>query len=1039
MTGSRFVLYGVVVLATVAHAAAAQEAAPKVDPGGKVLRAAGAHYAAGRYDMAADTYASFLKDYGKDPRATDALYGLGGCRYYLKQYAKAAEAMAAVAQVKGFKHHNDAMLVLGYCRLVLKDYAKAAATLRKLMAEAPKSPQAVRAGVNLIQALFFGDQPTECGAACEAYVKAYPDAPGRCIARYFQGQSLRKLGKNAEAVAALEELVDRPNDPRRVGAMVLSAQCLRDLGRYDRAETMYRKMLEVAPPAQRPGGYYGLALVLYDAGKYTEAITQCKAVLAVKKCPYIPAARMQLALAQWEAGKIPDARATFTAVAKTDAARAIRAQYWLGRCDMADGKHAEARKALLALAKNKKTDSVMRERIAFDAGMCSLSGGEFAQGAADFQAYRKAWPKGPRAVETLYREAFCLHQLKKYAQSQALCEQVPKTPPGPIAAAAAELSAENLLLAGKYGPAEKAFAALAAAAIAAKDGARALRFSVRRGQCAHLAEDHERAVAVLAPLAGDKKLAASAPLREAILQLGESQLALKQYRAAIKTIDRYLDVGKDHAARARCRLGIACLRAGKTDDAAKAFSKGMKGPDGSPWVVRSTFEYGHLAYEQGKMDKAASALGKVLAAKTATPDLAGGAAYLLAWIDYGNEKYLQAAERFAAMVKAYPKHPRASDAAYQQAVATKRAGRHAAALTLFQGYVKAYPAGDSSAEARYEVGKCLTALGKHAEAKAVLVALAGDRKTVSDGVLYDLAWAQRETKDPKAATATYRRLIEAYPDSALLTAARTELGSMLYLAKDYPAAAVLFEAVIADKKAEPHLLQAARYQVGCCYEKTGDDVKTASAMSAFASAYPKHEHTASALYLAGVAQTNLKKYAQASKHFAAMVKGFAKHELVPNALIKLGQVQNNSQDFKQAEATFADYLGRFPKGQWAYLARFGTGWSLEGRKKYPESRKWYALVEKTHDGPTAARAKYQIGQTYFAEGNYKKAAAELISVDTVYDYPAWSSKALLEAGNVFRAAKDPEAAKSQYALCIKKYPKSKEAALAAAELKKLGN
>ena len=1038
MTGFRSLLCGLAVLMTAAGAATAQEPGPpKVDPGGKTLRAASALYTAGQYEMAANTYASFLKEYGKDSRATDAKYGLAGCRYHLRQYDKAAEAMAVVAAVKGFKHHNDAMLVLGYCQLVLKDYPKAAATLQKLMTEAPKSPQALRAGVNLVQALFFGDKLAECSKACEAYVKAYPEAPSRFVARYFQGQSLRKLGKNAEAVAALAELVDQPGNPRRVGAMVLSAQCLRDLAKYDQAEAMYRKMLKIAPAPKQAGGHYGLALVLYDAGKYPEAITECKAVLAVKKCPYIPAARMQLALAQWEAGKTADARATFNAVVKADATRAIRAQYWLARCDMADGKHAEARTALLALAK-KKVDSLRLKRIAFDVGMCSLSAGEFAQGVADFQAYRKAYPKGPGAVETMYREAFCLHQLKKYAESQALCEKVARAAPGPVTAGAAALSAENLLLSGKYEAAEKAFAALAAAAVAAKDAAKTLRFSVRRGQCAHLAEQHERAVELLTPLAGDKKLTAIEPLREAILQLGESQLALKQYPAAVKTIGRYLTVGKEHAARARCRLGSAYLQGGKKDEAAKAFLAGMKGPADSLWVIRSTFEYGHLAYEQGQAAKAAPALAKVLASKVATPDLAGGAAYLLAWIDYGDEKYPEAATRFAAMVKTYPQHPRAPDAAYQQAVATKLAGQHAAALGLFEGYLKSYPAGDSAAEAKYEVGKCQTALGKHAEAKAVFAALAGGEKTVSDGVLYDLAWAQRETKEPKAAIATYRRLIKEYPDSTMLAAARTELGNMLYLEKEYAAAAALLEAVIVDKAAEAHRLEAARYQVGCCYEKMGNDVKTASAMAAFAAAYPKHEHTASALYLAGVAQANLKKYDEAAKHFAAVVKGFPKHDLLANAYIKLGQVQNNGGQFKQAEAAFAAYLAKFPEGQWAYLARFGTGWSLEGRKKYPDARKWYALVEKTHDGQTAARAKYQIGQTHFAERNYKQAAAELISVYAVYDYPNWSSKAMLEAGNVFLAAKDAGAAKAQYALCIKKYPKSKEALLAAEELKKLG-
>ena len=1044
MTGSRFLVWSMAGLVMAAGPAAAQAPGaeadrPTVDPGGKILLAAKGHYDGRRYDMAAGAYAAFVKEFAADPRVPAARYGLGSCRYHLRQYDKAAAHMALVVDVKGFAQHNDALLILGYCRLVLKDYPKAVAAFGRLMAESPKSTQGRNAAMYRVQALFFGGKMAECSQAGEAYAKAYPALPSRFIARYFQGQSLRKLGRNAEAVAALAELVKQPNDPRRIDAMVLSAQCLRDLAKYPEAEALYRQMLKVAPPSRQAGGHYGLAVVLYDAGKYDKAVVECNAVLAFAKCPYIPAARYRLALAQWQVGKTADARATFKAVVKNDTARATKARYWLAQCDMADGKHAEARTALLALAKGKVDNA---EQIAFDVGMCSLMGGQFARGASDFEACRKAHPKGAHAVETLYRQAFCLHQLRKYPESQALCEQVAKAPACSITAAAGELSAENLFLAGSYDAAEKAFAALAVAAAKAKDNVRKLRFGVRRGQCAHLAGRHEQAAKLLGPLVADKGLAADKNLRQAILHLGESQLEIKQYAPAAGTIAKYLSVAKRHVARARCRLGIAYLRDGRKEEAAKAFAAGMGlapgGDDGdAQWVIRSAFEYGHLAYLQGRGDKAAPALAKVLASKAATPDLAGGSAYLLAWIDYNAKQYSKAATRFGKLVKAYPRHANTPDAAFQQACCTMLAGGHDAALVLFGGYVKAYPAGPGVVRARHLAARCLVELKKHAEAKAAYAGLAADKKTVSDESLYGLAWAQRETKEPKAAIATYRRLIEEYPKSPMLAEARTELGGMLYIQKEYKAAAPLLEAVLADKSAEPKLLQAAGYQLGCCYEKMDDDVKTAAAMGAFAAKYPKHEHTPSALYHAGVAQADLKKYAEAIKHLSALIEGYPKHDLLANAYIKLGQVQNNSGRFKEAAGSFEAYLGKFSAGQWAYLARFGMGWSLEGRKKYPEARKWYALVEKTHDGRTAARAKYQTGQTYFAERNYKRAAAELISVDSVYDYPKWSSKALLEAGNVFRADKDPESAKAQYALCIKKYPKSKEALVAAAELKKL--
>jgi len=1037
MVGYRLAcVLALVVAVLVSPVAWAQEAAPKVDAGGKVLRAAKALYDMSRHEMAAREYTSFIKDYPDDKRVTTARHWLGVCLYHQRQYDKAVAELTRVVAVKDFKQHNDAMLVLGYCYLLQKDYAKAVTVCDKLLAEAPRTTHALNAGVYRIQALFADNKLDPCIKACEAFVEAHSAVPSRFVARYYQGLCLRKQGKNAEAVTTLAELTRQKGDGRQVAAMELSALCLRDLRQWDLAESMYRKMLKIAPASRKARGHYGLAVVLYDAGRHAEAVAECKAVLAIPKCPYIPDARFHMGLAQLADGKrINDAIATFKFVARNDPARAGKAAYWLARCDMALGLYNVARTALLKLGRGAVDNA---EQIAFDVATCSQLVENFDQAITDYQACRKAHPKGKYATETLYHEAFCLHKMGKYAESLALCKKVAKAPACEITDAAAELSAENLLFGEKYVEGEKAFAALAAKAVEAKDGDREFRFNVRRGQCAHLAEDHVNAVQMLTPLAADKRLAADKIYREAILQLGESLLVIKQYSDAAAAIKKYLAASKSPNARAQCQLGIAYASDKKPDEAAKAFAAGMAVKDGGSWSIRSAFRYGDLAYRQRQYDKASPALAKVVASTDVPANLAGGAAFLLAFIDYEKKQYPSAAKRFGQMVADYPKHASVPVAAFQQAYCTVLAGKQAEALVLLKAYIKTYGDHKNAVQAKRLAARCLAETGQLAEAATAYAALAGDAKTVSDDALYGLAGAQRETKASAEAIATYRKLIKAFPESTLLPSVRTELGCMLYLEKEYAEAAGLLEAVLADKSADAVLLAPAGYQLGCCYQKQGEDVKTAAAMGAFVAKHPKHENVPSALYVAGVAQANLKMYDKAIEHFKALVRGYPQHALLANGLIMLGQVQNESQRFADAAETFGAYLAKFPKGERAYQARFGMGWSLESRQKYPEARKWYALVEKTHDGETAARAKFQTGQTYFAERKYTEAIAELLAVNAVYGYDAWSARALLEAGHVYEAAKDPESAKTQYRLCIKKYPKSKEAVVAAEDLKKIG-
>jgi TolA-binding protein len=80
-----------------------------------------------------------------------------------------------------------------------------------------------------------------------------------------------------------------------------------------------------------------------------------------------------------------------------------------------------------------------------------------------------------------------------------------------------------------------------------------------------------------------------------------------------------------------------------------------------------------------------------------------------------------------------------------------------------------------------------------------------------------------------------------------------------------------------------------------------------------------------------------------------------------------------------------------------------------------------------------------MGECYFAEKHFDRAAAELLKVDIVYGYPKWSARALYEAGRAFEQLNEADQAKAQYELCIKKYKDFDSSALAKKRLKALEN
>jgi TolA-binding protein len=698
---------------------------------------------------------------------------------------------------------------------------------------------------------------------------------------------------------------------------------------------------------------------------------------------------------------------------------------------MAEKKFDSAR-AILADLLHVKPSPANTTQIEMDRAVCAMELGKWDDAASEFAAVAKVFGKTAQAAEALYRQAYCLHRLKKFDASHGVCTSVAALPASEFTGASAELDAENLFQLAKYAEAEKAFATLAGEA---KDEKRRLGLSVRVGQCAYFAGDYDKAVELLEPLAKDSRIAATAELQSAIFLLGDALFQRGKYADAADALARFVEVSKGDTAEARFKLALARMRNNDDAGATKALAELSKLADDSPWVQRGLVEYGQLLRKLGKGADAEPVLKRVLASG-APAEPKGQATYLLAWVAFDAKRYAPAAALWKQLADEYPKHALAADAAYRRGVALKEAGEMDQAAAALQSFATANPKSPDALAARQLAAACLSARGKAQEAEAVLASLAVDPRA-TDGVLYDLAWAQRAQKQSIEAAQTYRRLLKEHPDSKVAPAARVELAELLYDQKKYEPAVESLEAVIADKSADPKLHAAAWYRLGWCYQKLS---KPAKAAEAFAKYDPKQaggsdEIAASALLQAGLAYAESHKFDAAERSLAAMLEQHPKNPQAALATLRLGEVQAEQGQYEASGQTYARFLNKFAKDPLAPRAQFGVGWSLENQKKYDQARSAYKKVIDSSNGETAARAQFQIGETFLAESKFNQAIPALLAVEDVYAYPAWSARALVEAGRAFEELKQPDHASKQYEQVSNKYKDSAEADLARERLK----
>lgn len=926
---------------------------------------------------------------GQDAAAKKLLAANG---LFQRQFYKLAadQYVEFLKENPGHAEASTARYALAVCWYRMGEPAQAAGALETLLKE-PGFKQPAEAMLVLGHCYLAGNDQGKALGAFERLLKEYPKAEQAELAALSRAQVLYRMGRRPEAIEACEVFLKAyATSPRQANALLLLGQALEGEGKAEAAVAQYRKVIALSPNSPQAG-----------------------------------AARFQMGLSLLSSGKIAEARETLGQVVGADASRAVLGRYWLAQCDIAEKKFEPALKALEDLSRLQPPPAV--ERLTMDRGQCLLGLGRFAEAAEQFALFVAQHPNHEQAPEAIYRQAYCLQRAGQYEKSLAACEKLGDPPPKVLEGPARELRAESLFLLNRFAEAAKVFELVNASA---QGPEQKRRIALRLGQCAYYAGDYAKAIELLRPLndgRGNGEMARSA------LLLGDALLQTGRNREAMEVLAGYAALAGQDKPEAKFKLGVAQARANEAG--AEATLAEVMGGD-SPWAARAAFEYGQLLYRKNQPEKAGEALKRVVAGNVS--ELVGPARYLLAWIDLDAKRFAEAAEGFGQVAAKHAREPLGADAGFYRGVALKEGGKEEKAIEAFEAYLKAFAKGAHAAKARQMIASCLVKLERHEQALAALTALAAEQATASDEVLYDLAWSQQAMKKSQAAEQTYRRLLGQFPTSKLVPAARSELAEILFGRQAYAEATELLGKVIGDGSADAKTVGLALYRLGACYEKLGEPGKAAATYKDFLERHGDDELAAWAHYQAGVNLAKQEKLAEATEHFQRVLAGAAKAELQGLALLKLGETQAQAGEFEASEKTYRRFIEAHGQDRLLYQAQFGVGWALENQKKHEEARAWYEKVIAASNTPTAARAQFQIGETYFAQGKLEQAVASLLAVADVYGYPEWSARAVFEAGRVFEQMRQPEQARRQYEQVIGKYKDAPEAALAQKRLKALG-
>ena len=201
----------------------------------------------------------------------------------------------------------------------------------------------------------------------------------------------------------------------------------------------------------------------------------------------------------------------------------------------------------------------------------------------------------------------------------------------------------------------------------------------------------------------------------------------------------------------------------------------------------------------------------------------------------------------------------------------------------------------------------------------------------------------------------------------------------------------------------------------------------------------------SILVQAGESRRHLDESTKARKHYLAASKLRGVPEsLAETILLRLAESQIRTEQYEEGEASYRQFLEQYKRSRWARNAHYGLARALERQRKYKPAISHYTQAaarggkNKLPLDKWTAASRFQIGECFFALRDYDKAVEVFEELDaTAKAHPSWQAKAVLEIGRIKLAQKKNAESKARLDEVIKRFPKTREAALARRYLDKI--
>jgi TolA-binding protein len=1024
-------------------------------------------YNSGKYDMAADSYTAFLKNYPDHEHKADARFGLAQALFHTDKFEQAAKAYEQVrTDTPDFPQSAEMLFQLGQTYVALGRFNDAVALFALVREKYATHYLADWAMARQAACLISMEKNKEAEDLLKLYVDKYEgdrtpetkamlqklDAAGikageaflNLIERSLFNYAFAQFNQNrfAGAQKSFERfLATYPKSELHEEARFRLAQSLYRQDAYAKAAAAYESVVAGTGKFSEAAGYER-GLALYKAAKLKEAAAAFEQMAdRFPQSPQAAKARLYSGTALFEAGDFKNAIERLDPVRKNKKELADEASYWVAMSLLKSGRAEEAEKILTDSLRDFPKSSLVGD-MHLGLADARLARNQFEEAAGAFKEYAAAFEKNDQAPHALYSACAALHRADKYAESDALCDSFcNKFGKSDLLPSVLFLSGENRFLLKQYARAAERYQEfLKKGDNKAVD--RVARAHYRLAWVHHYEKRNQEALAELKLI--DAKAAGTSIASEMLYFEGLCLFEMAQYDLVAKALTAYLDT-PDHSRfgdDALLKMAVADMKQDKKAGAAKHLERFLKNYPASELLPQVQYQLAECYYDQKAYEKAVDKY-TLITRREKTDELTPYALFGIGLCYYDQEQWNEAAQAFDLMAAKYPSADLTPQALYRKARSLIKMKKWSEGEQAAAALLASFPKHDLARTALLAVGTCQQEQQQWAAAAATYKTLNDDYPAADDRarLLYEQAWSWRQAGKDDNALRVFRQLADKFPEDALAADAYFYLAEAAYKIKPEEAtgekpeararrldvALDLYGKVLNISK-DKRLADKARFRRGWCYWLTDRYAKAAEEFDGMVKEFPESELFPDALLQAAQAHAKDGQTGLAVERFRRFIadKRSATHEFLPDACLGLANCLIITDKYAEAIHPLETLIKKNSDDRILVQAHFLLGKARFNLGKYPDAEENFQEVTKRTKTETGAEAQFYIGQISQAKSDFKAAIMAYLRVIALYrEHREWVAGAMFESAKCHEALGDKAQALNSYNDIIKNFSDTK--------------